>query len=796
MRGIFRTLLVVVLAAAGDAAADPFVLKRDVLRAQRTQAEADRARCREMAEKLLSDASVTKVSDRTLPWLVGLSAYAANGFLSDEDRLRVTNRLAQVLYAPWASDCSKVTRLMALQTRWVNLGDWEHGGKPYFAEPLDSLPSAADPTQAVALAVLEQKDFRHEIAMRLRKLAEDGLARAGAALPEGLAYELVDARGTVCTEEIPTRWGKAVTPENVWREYPRPQLVRGDWQSLNGTWDLTIAPSGGTHKVLVPFPVESPLSGVHRKVLPTDELVYRRTFVAPRRANCRTILRFESVDWRAHVFVNGEEAGLPHEGQSVPFGYDVTDLLKDGENELVVRVWDPTDDFIGSTGKQTLSMRTCFFPASSGICGSVWTECVPNTYLEDYAAVADVDAARLTVTPVVRGCVSAAKVSVEVLWQGKVVARGTQARSDRPVVIGLPRPLHLWSPDDPALYALRLVVEADGQRDVATGYFGARKLSLMRDAKGIARVALNDKPLFLLGELDQGYWPDGYTTPPSEAALRWDVDFMKSVGFNTIRKHIKIEPRAFYAHCDKVGVLLMQDLPSAWTEAFIGDFDRANRRYAFQRREMKEIVDSLRNHPSIVCWIAYNEGWGQPCEQQTLETGRWFKRYDPTRLLDLASGWCRYEDGWRIQYVFDESLVRPMETLVTDILDDHVYPGPKCPKPNAHRAVICGEYGGIGATIDGHCFDPSARRRVYKRLDDAVWRKDCRERYRMFADKVIELAKGGASGSIMCENLDCFWEHGGLVTADREVERIDRDFLRTCHAEILEAAAKAASEGK
>lgn len=619
-----------------------------------------------------------------------------------------------------------------------------------------------------------------------------------------LAYELYRT-GEVRTNELTTAWGRKVTPANAWREYPRPQLVRRGWTSLNGTWDLTVRnieyelqPTNFTAKVLVPFPVESPLSGVHRKVLPTEELVYRRTFEVAKRDGERTLLNFESVDWRAQVFVNGIEAGMPHEGGSVPFSYDVTELIRNGRNELEVRVWDPTDTFIGSTGKQTLEMRTCFFPASSGICGGVWTEQVAETYLASYAATPDASAGTVSVMPRVVGNLSGAKVTVEALWDGKVVASGVQARCDRPVVLKLPCPVRLWSPDDPALYGLRLTVAADGRADVTEGYFAVRTLSLVKDAKGIARTALNGRPIYLLGALDQGYWPDGYTTPPSEDACRWDVDYMKSIGMNVIRKHIKIEPRAFYAHCDKVGMMVMQDLPSAWRDDRQRDFawrneipyapTEATKRYGFHRREAKEIVDHLRNHPSVVCWIAYNEGWGQPNAAMSLDMGRWLKRYDPTRLLNLASGWCHFEDGWLNAWSFIDKERGDAAQFVTDILDDHEYPGPKIEKPNPHRAVICGEFGGIGSNIDGHCTDIRGKAHKYVAADDPGWRKNCRERYRMFVDKLVKLAKEGSSGSILCEDLDCFWEHGGFVTFDRAVERLDRDFLRACHAEIYAAA--------
>ena len=791
-------------------------LKAMVLRAQRTGAAEDREKCRKLAEELLPR------EEQVVPWFYGLDGYSKSGFIDETMKKRVADRMLAVGLAlekngwKFPFPDSSPSKLFILHALWDATRDWSWGVK-YNAATFEPQPGTdlkrievcergcpADgdaelqrirACQVAMLAELAQRECRYDVGARYRKGVERSEDAVRRFLAEPLADELVRS-GEVRTNELTTAWGRKVTPANAWREYPRPQLVRKGWTSLNGEWDLVIRnieyelqPTNFTAKILVPFPVESPLSGVHRKVLPTEELVYRRTFEVVKRGGERTLLNFESVDWRAQVYVNGVEAGVPHEGGSVPFSYDVTDLVRAGENALEVRVWDPTDTFIGSTGKQTLALRTCFFPASSGICGSVWTEQVAETYLASYAATPDASAGTVSVMPKVVGNLSGAKVTVEALWDGRVVASGAQARCDRPVVLKLPQPVRLWSPDDPALYGLRLTVAADGRADVAEGYFAVRTLSLVKDAKGIARTALNGKPIYLLGALDQGYWPDGYVTPPSEAACRWDVDYMKSIGMNVIRKHIKIEPRAFYAHCDRVGMMVMQDLPSAWCDHLQSAVAETTRRYGFHRREAKEIVDHLGNHPSVVCWIAYNEGWGQPNAEMSLDMGRWLKRYDPTRLLNLASGWCHFEDGWRNAWTFDAQAKRPEAEYVTDILDDHEYPGPKIERPNPHRAVICGEFGGIGSCIDGHCTDIRGKAHKYVAADDPTWRERCRKRYREFVEKQKKLAAEGSSGSILCEDLDCFWEHGGFVTFDRAVERLDRDFLRTCHKEIYDAAA-------
>ena len=293
------------------------------------------------------------------------------------------------------------------------------------------------------------------------------------------------------TNDLTTSWGRAVTPENVWREYPRPQLVRADWTCLNGTWDYAITsavsdlPAKYDGTILVPFGVETPLSGVRRKVLPEDQIWYRRTFTVHPKKGFRTILNFERVDFRAHVFVNGQEAtDVPHEGGNAPFSVDVTPYVKDGANELKLLVWDPTDTHLGGTGKQVLELRTCFFPATSGICGSVWMETVPETYLADYKVETDAEKGTVTVTPFLKGKVRAAEVEVSASFGGKELAKGKLAADADAVTLALPKPLKLWSCDTPNLYDLAITVTANGRTDATKGYFGIRTMGTKLDAKG------------------------------------------------------------------------------------------------------------------------------------------------------------------------------------------------------------------------------------------------------------------------------------------------------------------------
>ncbi|MBR4172169.1 MAG: beta galactosidase jelly roll domain-containing protein [Kiritimatiellae bacterium] len=609
-----------------------------------------------------------------------------------------------------------------------------------------------------------------------------------------------DAEGNrvICTNDLTTSWGRAVTPENVWREYPRPQLVRGNWISLNGTWEYAIAsavaeePAKYDGTILVPFGVETPLSGVRRMVTPEDQIWYRRTFTLHPKQGFRTILNFERVDFRAHVFVNGREAtDVPHEGGNVPFSVDVTSFVRDGENEVKLLVWDPTDTYLGGTGKQVLKLTTCFFPATSGICGSVWYETVPETYLSDYKVDTDVDKGTVTVTPFIKGYTRTVEVTVSASFGGKMLANGRLGADDDAVTLTLPQPLKLWSCDTPNLYDLSITVAAKGKSDEVKGYFGMRKVETKLDVRGIRRAAVNGKFTYFLATLDQGWWPDGYLTPPSEDALRFDVDFHKKAGFNAIRKHVKIEPRAFYAHCDKIGIMVLQDIPSCRPDHLQHDLQFSNRRYGFYRQELKEIVDHLRNHPCIVMWIPFNEGWGQPSADKTRFTNLWLKRYDPSRLVNGPSGWNDYEGGFAQGYT--KWKYPPDPTPSCDVVDRHNYPEAKMFAPNAKRMTMAGEFGGSGVNLVGHCQDIKGRLHTLEPAEGGDWRARVQRRYEYLARPLIDMARQGLGGSVYTEAIDQFWEWGGFITFDRAIEKFDYDFLRKLHKEILDAAYEAAT---
>ncbi len=504
------------------------------------------------------------------------------------------------------------------------------------------------------------------------------------------------------------------------------------------------------------------------------------------------------------MFVNGQEAtDVPHEGGNAPFSVDVTPYVKDGANELKLLVWDPTDTHLGGTGKQVLELRTCFFPATSGICGSVWMETVPETYLADYKVETDAEKGTVTVTPFLKGKVRAAEVEVSASFGGKELAKGKLAADADAVTLALPKPLKLWSCDTPNLYDLAITVTANGRTDATKGYFGIRTMGTKLDAKGIRRATVNGEFTYFLATLDQGWWPDGYLTPPSEDALRFDVDFHKKAGFNAIRKHIKIEPRAFYAHCDRIGVMVLQDIPSCRADNVQSDRQYANKRYGFYRQELKEIVDLLRNHPSVVMWIPYNEGWGQPSADKTRFTNLWLKRYDPSRLVNGPSGWNDYEGGPSGWNDYEGGIAhgytkwkQPADPVPScDVVDRHNYPHAMMCPPNAKRVTIAGEFGGAGACLIGHYQDLKGRLHSPVPVEGGRWREDNRKRYEDLVRPLIKMAHDGLGGSVFTESIDQFWEGGGLVTFDRAIVKFDYGFLRALHKEILDAA-RAGAEGK
>jgi beta-galactosidase/beta-glucuronidase len=554
-----------------------------------------------------------------------------------------------------------------------------------------------------------------------------------------------------------TRWAADVSPQNALPEYPRPQMVRSAWKSLNGLWDYAIRPKDEGRpekfdgKILVPFPIESALSGVMTKVGDANRLWYRTSFEWPSQwKNQRAILHFGAVDWDATVFVNGKKAG-EHRGGYSAFELDITDQLNPtGPQELVVSVWDPTDAGTQPRGKQVAKPNSIWYTSVTGIWQTVWIEPVPQVSIDSLVLVPDLDARVLNVTAKLRGKADDATIRVVALDGQKQMAQATGGAGE-PVRLAVPdaKP---WSPDSPQLYDLKISVQSGTEVvDEVASYFGMRKIALAPDDKGTLRLMLNNKPLFQIGPLDQGWWPDGLYTAPTDAALKSDIETTKKLGFNMARKHVKVEPDRWYYWCDKLGLIVWQDMPSA----FPTGRREGNQRYEPNKeaaeefeQELKEMIDQRRNHPSIVMWVPFNEGWGQYDTPRIVDL---VKQYDPSRLVDNASGWT--------------------DRGVGDVNDMHKYPGPASPKIEEKRAAVLGEFGGLGLPVADHTWQSKANW-SYR---ESKTRDDLTAAYLELIDKLHPLVDAGLSAAVYTQTTDVEIEVNGLMTYDREMIKMDAD---------------------
>ncbi len=558
------------------------------------------------------------------------------------------------------------------------------------------------------------------------------------------AFVLIAAACVLCvapaaaqqsTTHIRTRWAADVTPTNAWPDYPRPQLVRRAWTNLNGEWDYAITdsaagrPSHWDGHILVPFAVQSQLSGVERAVTDSQRLWYHRTFTAPAvPQGGRLLLHFGAVDWDATVWVNGHRVG-EHRGGYDPFTFDITsDLAANGKQEITVGVWDPTDRGQQPRGKQVLHPHSIWYSAVTGIWQTVWLEPVRAAHLDTLLATPDIDAGTVTLHAIANGH-AGTPFHATVLAGGTRVVAGS-GRTGRPLVLHIPN-VRLWSPSSPFLYGLRITL-AGG--DSVDSYFGMRKISVGTAPDGYRRLFLNNHPLFEFGPLDQGWWPDGLYTPPTEAAMLHDIVTMKRLGFNMIRKHVKVEPARWYHLADSVGMLVWQDMPS-------GENKTPAAQAEFQK-ELHRMVASLRDHPSIVMWIPFNEGWGQFDTRQIVA---WIKHYDPTRLVDNATGWT--------------------DKGVGDVVDIHDYPGPAMPKPEKVRAAVLGEFGGLGLPLEGHTWLPKDNW-GYRTFPDTF---ALRAAYAGLLDRLRLLEARGLAAAVYTQTTDVEVEVNGLMTYDRAI---------------------------
>ena len=629
-----------------------------------------------------------------------------------------------------------------------------------------------------------------------------------------------------------TPWGEKVTSENAWRGYPRPQMVRENWTNLNGDWDYAITDIGKTDarpekwdgKIRVPYALEAPLSGCNGRLLePHQYLWYTRKINLDPKPGEKILLHFGAVDFRAIVFLGHDEVGCtPHEGGQLPFTVDLTPYAKKGENTLTVLVWDPTEAHINSRGKQSFKTYACFYTRMSGIWQTVWTETVPEKHIADYDVVTDIDAGTVTLTFKVDGLKYGDTEcgSVEVLpvpktnsqlengniGTGNISTLATikaTFKPGEPCTIKMPKGFKLWSPESPALYDFT----AKFGKDEIKGYFGMRKFEKRKDSKGVLRFFLNNKPYYVMGTLDQGWWPDGLLTPPSEEAMAFDIQTLKDCGFNAMRKHIKVEPLRYYALCDKMGLLLLQDMPSTTHSAHDPFRWEATKDYDLYRRELKGLVDLLRKVPSIVIWVPYNEGWSQHDPVLTHTTLDFVKKYDPTRLVDGPSGWCDFEGGSTFQRdKKGRTTTRHLpadKCEAADIVDYHAYRGPAMPPVNDRRVSFLGEFGGLGHPVAGHIWREFDQGKVlgektgnwgYGGIEDTKTPDGLEKTYLGLMDKLGEFAEQGLSGSIYTQTTDVEIEINGLLSYDRKVLKYRADVLKKAHEKVMRRAAEAATK--
>ena len=574
-------------------------------------------------------------------------------------------------------------------------------------------------------------------------------------------------------DRIMTEWASQVDPDNVLPEYPRPQLVREEWLNMNGLWSYAITPAESEApvefegQILVPFAVESALSGVGRTLTENDALWYSREFSVPKKWKGRRImLNFGAVDWKTEVYVDGKLAG-EHVGGYDPFSFDITDLLSKGKkHNLTVKVLDQTDKWYQPHGKQIMEPHGIWYTPVSGIWQTVWMEPVPETYIKSFNAVPDVPGAKLAVDVKVENMQPGDICRVQ-MYDGEFLAGEGNGYQDAVLVTNL----KLLSPENPFLYDLKIMIIRKGQIvDEITSYAAMREVAVARDADGHKRMLLNGEPLFQYGPLDQGWWPDGLYTAPTDEALAFDIEKTKEFGFNMIRKHVKVEPARWYYHCDRLGMLVWQDMPSTT----YGDNEWGNHEYDTGTdskitqegkdnyyNEWKEIINDFKIFPSIVVWVPFNEAWGQ---FDTDEVVKFTREQDPSRLVNYASG---------------GNFVK----CSGDILDLHNYPDPEMYLYDPDYVNVLGEYGGIGWPIEGHLWQKD-RNWGYVQYQNGDQVLDV---YESYSEELIDLIRKGFAAAVYTQTTDVEGEVNGLMTYDRKVVKLDVDRLSKINRTVIES---------
>lgn len=574
---------------------------------------------------------------------------------------------------------------------------------------------------------------------------------------------------------LTTPWTELVDSISVLGEYPRPIMEREDWMSLNGYWDYAICDSGmvcpDTYdgRILVPFCVESYLSGVEKPVTKDNELWYHRTFTIPEEwAGKHIILNFGAVDWRADVWVNGNHLAC-HQGGFTSFSIDITDALCDSVQELVVRVWDPTDEGYQLRGKQSLEPHTIYYTAVTGIWQTVWIEPVMQEHISRVTTFPDYDNAQVRLLANTEGDMTDCSLRVRVLYDDEVVATASGNAIDT-LTIQMPEDFLSWTPDNPWLYDIQVeLVRDDDVLDEVKSYTAMRKFSCGKDKSGRKNLLLNDIPVFQFGPLDQGYFPDGLYTAPTDEAMLNDLQKIKRCGFNMVRKHLKIEPARWYTYCDRMGIIVWQDIPSGDSAIAVDNNLPSKVPYNLRSEEsaqdymneLDEIMTQLMPYPCISTWVLFNEGVGQ---FNTQEIAQWTKQRDPSRYVNAASGGNYHYTG--------------------DMLDSHHYPSPFICQSSRNYALVIGEFGGLGLTMSGHAWKNTTGWAYI----DFTTRSQLQKYYEIYTSYLYVLKYQGLCAAVYTQLTDVEIETNGLMTYDREIMKIDEDWMNGINQFIINSS--------
>ena len=608
-------------------------------------------------------------------------------------------------------------------------------------------------------------------------------------------------------DHIKTKWTHEIDINNVFPEHPRPNFQRNDWMNLNGLWEFTVIniekqygikldknnktnylnsikniknlkiPNDfNENKILVPFPIESSLSGVQRNLTKDEELWYRRKITIPKKyKNKRILLHFDSVDWNCTVFINKKQIGN-HIGGYTPFSFDITDYLSNSNEQTIhVRVIDPTDSSYQPVGKQKVNSTSYFFyTQSSGIWQSVWIEPVDKLYIKNYKIVPDIDNNAIKLKVISSSEIKNNGIIVRIFNDFEDILQNViyECDDESETLIGIPNnKISLWSPDTPYLYNIEIKlfkgVKTQEIHDTITGYFALRKISKIQDEKFHYRIQLNNKHIFSLGPLDQGFWPDGLYTPPTDEAIKYDIEKVKELGFNTIRKHIKVEPARWYYYCDKIGIMVWQDIPSGDIGGNVWDPSDYNKGTDVNRTEesindfyfeLTEIVNTLFNYPSIIIWVPFNEAWGQFQTEKVTEFI--YNNLDNSRLINSASGGNHRYTG--------------------DFLDIHSYPNPQKRLHSMNYINVIGEYGGIGLYLTNNSWGNCSYAYIMKNNTEEVTIE-----YENYGEQMINLINEGFSAGIYTQLTDVECEVNGLLSYDRKEYKIIKDRTRIINKKII-----------